>query len=181
MRKYNAVPVLFLMAWFFTRCDNASELLDVTFETEVTGTMSVAAKDDAENRYEMIIDATSDEEVAQYVDKIKDYEIVAMDLAIENYSATTDDDNYFNGTLGFGATTSTEPSATCAVNNLNIKHIAGTGYATYNDCDDVFTQAAATLTADNQLKLYMTGTVSVAPCEFDLLIRLSLKVTANPL
>jgi hypothetical protein len=181
MKRISIFILLLLVSLSFTSCDQAKDALDVNFDTEVTGTMKVVATNNDDNTYTLLLDVTTDSEIQQYASKIKNYEVEELALAVENYSSTSQDDNYFNGNLGFSATADSQPVSTCSFSNLNVKHIAGTGYATYNDCNNLLDQIATTLTEENAAKIYLVGSLTVAPSQFDMLVRVKLKVTANPL
>lgn len=181
MKRISIVVLSLLVSLSITSCDEAKDALDVNFATDVTGTLKVVATNNDENTYTLVLDATTDPEIQKYASKIKGYKVEELALAVENYSATSQDDNYFNGDLGFSVSTANQPVSSCSFSNLNVKHIANTGYETYNDCNKMLDQIAATLTAENAAKIYLVGSLTVAPSQFDLKVRVKLKVTANPL
>jgi hypothetical protein len=181
MKRILIVVLSLLTTLNFTSCDETKDALDIDFETEVTGSLKIVAVNTNENTYTLVLDATSDPEILKYASKIKSYEVQELALAVENYSAANQDDNYLNGDLGFSSSSDSEPKASCSFSNLNVKHIANTGYSTYNDCNKTVAQIATALTSDNSVKIYLVGSLTVAPSQFDLKLRVKLKVTANPL
>ena len=181
MKRISIVVLSFLVSLSFISCEETKDALDVTFDTEVTGTLKVVATNTDESTHSLVLDATTDNEIQKYASKIKSYQVQELALAVENYSAASTADNYLIGDLGFSGITDSQPKAKCSFSNLNVKHISSTGYSTYNDCNKTVDQIAAALITDNAVKTYLTGTFTVAPCQFDLKVRVKLKVTANPL
>ena len=181
MKTYHSLlPILFLSAGFFA-CDKVEELADINFNTTVTTTLPVAAINTDEATYSILLNATSDPEIQKYADKIKKYEITELLVAVENYSAATTDEIYFNGDLGFGTINSTQAASTCSISNLNVTHVKGTGDFAFNACNSILPDIADMLTADNAAKVYLSGAFTKAPLSFDLNITAKVKVTANPL
>jgi hypothetical protein len=165
---------------FFT-CDKAKDLIDVEFETDITTTLPVAATDTDEGTYSILLDATVDSEIQQYADKIKKYEIKELWIAVENYTASTQSEIYFNGDLGFSSKSEGQPASSCSISSLNITHVAGTGDFEINNCNTTLSDIATALTNDNAVKVYLVGAFTDSPVAFDLKITIKVEVTASPL
>lgn len=165
----------------FISCDEAGDLADVTFSTELSKTLPVAVVNTDGNSYSVLLDATSDGEIAQYADKIKSFEIKKLYIAVENYNAPDDDEYYFNGTLGFSSKGETAPEATCNISPLNITHVKNTGRFEINNCNDILADVSSMLLDENAAKVYLNGSFTKAPFQFDLVVTVELNVTANPL
>jgi hypothetical protein len=165
----------------FISCDEASNLADVTFSTELSKTLPVSVVNTDENSYMVLLDATSDSEIDTYADKIKSFDINKLYIAIENYSAPDDDEYYFNGTLGFSSKSETSASATCNISPLNITHVENTGQFEINNCNDILADVSSMLLDENAVKIYLDGSFTKAPFQFDLVVTVELSVTANPL
>lgn len=162
-------------------CDEVKELADIDFSTTIVKTLPVNVASTSEMTTSILLDATSDPEIAKYINNIKGYEITNLQFAIENYQTSLSAEVYFTGNLGFGSKSSTQPGSTCAVSDLPVTHWAGTGNFKIDACTDLINDISAALTSENAVKIYMTGTFTKAPLSFDLKVTADVKVTASPL
>ncbi len=181
MTKHLIHLILFTLILSFISCDEASDLADVTFSTEISKILPVAVINTEENSYMVLLDATSDSEIDTYADKIKSFEINKLYIAVENYNAPDDDEYYFNGTLGFSSKSGTAAAATCNISPLNITHVENTGQFEINNCNDILGNVSSMLLDENAAKIYLDGSFTKAPFQFDLVVTVELSVTANPL
>jgi len=181
MKNLLNLGVIVLAAVGLTFCDEAIDALDVEFGSDVTASLPVAATNTSESTYTINLDATADPEVQRYADKIKGVEVTKLQVAVENYSAGTSDEIYFNGTLGFGTIESSSPSSTCPIQNLNITLAKDDGFFEFNACNDLLEEIGDMLLADNAVKVYLIGSVTKAPVSFELKILATVDITANPL
>jgi hypothetical protein len=166
---------------FLFSCEETKDLANIDFNTTVEKTLPVTASDTDEMSYSILLDATDDSQIDQYADKIVGYEVNALFIEVINYSATIEDEIYFNGKLGFSGKADSSPAETCEINNLNITHVANTGKFEINPCNSILADIAAMLTNENAVKVYLVGSFSKATLTFDLVITADVKVTANPL
>ncbi len=162
-------------------CEETKDLADVTFPTTLVKSLPVDVSSTSEMTSSIVLDATVDPEINQYADKIKKYEITELLFAIENYSAPTEDEIYFNGSFGFSAKSQNQPAVSCAADFINITHWKNTGSFPISTCDEILEGISQTFTSENAVKIYMKGTFSKEPVKFDLIVTVKVKVTANPL
>ncbi|MCK5104155.1 MAG: hypothetical protein KAR17_15120 [Cyclobacteriaceae bacterium] len=174
------LPALFILALF--SCDEVKveELADIDFNTTLTKSLHVDVTSTNEMTSSIVLDATADPEIKKYADNIKNYEITELLFAIENYQADTEDEIYFDGNIGFSKKSENQATSSCSISFLNVTHWAGTGDFPISTCNDIMNGISALFTADNAVKIYMTGTFTGAPLSFDLKVTAKVKVTANP-
>ncbi|MCG8306123.1 MAG: hypothetical protein MI975_01950 [Cytophagales bacterium] len=173
------LPALAFLTMF--NCDEVKELADVNFQTTLTKTLPVNVVSTNEMTTSVTLDATSDPEIMKYANNIKGYEITKLRFAIENYQTSIPDEIYFDGSMGFGKKTGSQPTSTCAINPLNVTHWAGTGDFEIDACTNIINDISEALASDNAVKIYLTGNFSKAPLLFDMKVTADVKVTANPL
>ena len=174
------LPALFILALF--SCDEVKveELADIDFNTTLTKSLHVDVTSTNEMTSSIVLDATADPEIKKYADKIKNYEITELLFAIENYQADTEDEIYFDGSIGFSKKSENTATSSCSVTNMPVTNWAGTGNFEIASCTSILNDISVALTADNAVKIYMTGTFTDAPLTFDLKVTAKVKVTANP-
>ncbi len=180
MKLYSIMLILFVSSTFYT-CDKVKDLADVNFDTDVVTTLAIASSNTNNQTFTTVLDATSDSEISKYASKIKGYEVREIWFAIENYASAAEGEIYFNGDLGFSSKDKNTPDASCSVSNLNVTHWTGTGEFQINNCNSTLSEIAEAFSQDNAVKVYMTGSFTKAPLNFNLKIRMKVKVTANPL
>jgi hypothetical protein len=177
------LPAIILLAFF--SCEEGADLIlppDIDFNTTLVETLPVSVTSTSEMSTSVILDATGDPEILKYVDKIKSYEVTELLFAIENYNAPTSAEIYFNGSVGFSSQAESQPTSSCSISQYNITHFAGTGDFVISTCKDTVTDAIAeAFTANDGMKIYMTGVFTGAPLDFDLKVTVKVKVTASPL
>ena len=108
-------------------CDNVEKLSEIDFPVTLTKTLPVVVSNTNELTTTVVLDATTHPEITKYLDNIKGYEITELLFAIDNYLAPTEDEVYFNGTIGFSEKTDNQPTSSCPAENVPITHWAGTG------------------------------------------------------
>ncbi len=176
----NFFPAFIILAFF--SCDELDNLADISFNSTLEKTLSVVVVSTNEMTTSIELDATTaDSEILKYADKIKNYEVTELLFAIENYNDVTEDEIYFDGTIGFSDLTDNQASSTCSISPLNVTHFDGTGNFPVTACTALINEISDVFTANNGVKLYMTGTFTDAPLEFDLKVTVTVKITANPL
>lgn len=171
----------FLILAFFSCEKIGEELPDFDFNSSLVKSLPVVVTSTNEVTSSIVLDAATDPKIKQYADKIKNYEITELLFAIENYSAPTEDEIYFDGNIGFSKKTENKATAFCSINPLNVTHVASTGDFPISTCNVIVNGISELFTADNSVKIYMTGTFSKAPLTFDLKVTVKVKITASPL
>lgn len=175
-------PAIILLAFFSCDEEAGLELPDIDFSTTLEKTIPVVVVNTSEMTTSVELDAaTADSEILKYANKIKNYEVTELRFAIENYNAGTEEEIYFDGTIGFSDLTDNQATSTCSISPLNVTHFAGTGNFEIIACTALINEISDVFTANNGVKLYMTGTFRDAPLEFDLKVTVKVKITANPL
>ena len=174
-----ALPALLILLLF--SCDNGSDIADIDFPVTLPMTLHVSVSNTSEMTTSVVFDATTNPEIKEYLGNIKGYEITELLFAIENYAAPNEEEIYFNGEIGFSKKTENIASVSCPVSNLPVTNFAGTGDFELSTCSDVLNDISAILTADNAVKVYMTGSFTKAPASFDLKVTVKVKITASPL
>ena len=175
----NFLSAILISALF--SCDEVEQLADINFSTTLVKSLPVAVISTNEMTVSIVLDATTDPEIKKYADKIKKYEITEILFAIENYDAPTNDEIYFDGNFGFSKKSENKTTSSCAISPLNVTHVAGTGDFTISTCDAIANGISTVFTADNAVKIYITGTFTNAPLSFDVKVTIKVEITANPL
>lgn len=176
----NFFPACIILAFF--SCDELDNLGDISFNSTLEETLSIVVVDTNEMTTSIELDATTaDSAILKYADKIKNYEVTELLFAIENYNAEIEEEIYFNGEIGFSKLTENQATSTCSISFLNVTHVNGTGNFSISACTALINEISDVFTANNSVKIYMTGTFTDAPLEFDLKVTVKVKITANPL
>lgn len=162
-------------------CDEVKELTNIDFSVTLQKVLPVDVASTNEMTNSILLDATTDPEIQEYINNIEGYEITELKFAIENYQEDTEKEIYFNGQIGFSSKTANAATTSCAVSNLPVTNFANTGDFELSTCTQILSDISAILTADNAVKIYLTGTFSGAPLSFDLKTTTKVKVTARPL
>lgn len=180
--KKSIIYILSALIPFITfSCDKAEKLAEIDFPVTLTKTLPVVVSNTNEMTTTVVLDATTHPEIAKYLDNINGYKITELLFAIDNYLAPTEDEVYFNGTFGFSKKADDQPTSSCPAENVPITHWAGTGDFEIVKCSSVINEISAILTADNAVKIYVSGIYTKAPLSFDLKITTTVKITATPL
>jgi len=175
----SSLSLLLILMLF--NCDNVENLADIDFPVTLVKTLPVVAPTTNEMTMVVTLEATTDPEIQKYVANIKSYEITELLFRIENYFATTEDEIYFTGSIGFSKTSDNQATSSCPVSNIPITHWAGTADFPISTCDDILNEISMLFTDENAVKIYMIGTFTKAPVSFDLQVTVKAKITANPL
>ena len=165
------------------RCDEVTQLADLDFPVTLSESIPVDAQDTQEYTSTIVLDATTDPDIKEYVNNIKSYEVTKLTFAIENYSSSVQGDINFSGYIGFGSKGSNQPAETCPANNIPVTVWATTnkGMFELDNCTMLSNRIGQFLKNENAVKIYMSGTFTDAPVSFDLKVTATVKVTANPL
>lgn len=167
-----------LLLLTFYSCDNSDESKEVIVNSSLIKSLSVSVPNTNEMTFSVVLDATTDAEIAKYADKITKYEISELLFAVENYTSPIADEIYFNGDIGFGNKSQSQAVTSCLLSPYNITHVANTGDSPISTCNMKTNEIANILLEDNAIKIYMTGAFTKAPCSFDLKVTIKMKVTA---
>ncbi len=126
----------------------------------------------------ILLDATTNTEIQQNQSTIDNYTISDITFSVVDYNSSLPDEIYFNGTIGFGSISSTQPGSTCPASNVNITHFAGTGSFKINLCSSLSSNIEQLLEADNGLKIWLTGQLTKTPVSFKLNVLIATSVDA---
>lgn len=179
MNKIALNLLLALLTITLFSCDKVDEVTETDFNVSLIKTLPIVGSSTNEMTSTIVLDATADPEILKHADKIKNYEITELLFAIENYQADSEDEIYFDGSIGFSKTSENQPSSSCSISDLPITNWAGTGNFPISTCDDLINGISTILKSDNAVKIYMIGTYSKAPLTFDLKVTVKVKITAN--
>ncbi len=187
------ITLLFGALWFvvliagltISGCEQTNELKAVDFNTDLNFSVPVSELTNGTNiSYDqsLILDATTNPEIKEYADRIRDIKVLSMEFAIENYTTMIPDEIYLNNAVfGFGAKTSTTPQSSCNVDALPVTHWADTGFFQFDSCNSTFNAVGDFLTSEQAVKFYIKGTFTKAPVSFVLIVRMNVRVTATAL
>lgn len=181
MKNFTKCAFFTLLISMNFSCDEIEKLADIDFTVTLEKTLPVEVTSTDEMTTTVVLDATTDPDIKEYINNIKGYKITKLLFAIENYQAQTEDEIYFDGSLGFSKKTENQATVNCAVSPLNITHVAGTGDFEISTCTAIVNGISAVLTADDAVKIYMTGEFTDQPLNFDLKVTATVTVTASPL
>jgi hypothetical protein len=161
-------------------CNTVDDMTEVTLDTTLSETLQINVTSIQLMSTTKVLDASTNPDVKDHLDKIKQYEITELKFAIENYDAPNEDEIYFNGDIGFSKKTENAASSTCPISNLPITNFAGNGDFELSTCANILDDISAILTSDDAVKIYMTGSFTKSPVSFDLEVTAKVKITAGP-
>lgn len=183
MKSITAILSIVLLSFLQFACENDPEDIFEPIKLPVTlsQTMNVEVTSTDETTRTVLLDATTNDDIKDYLNGIQGYEITSLKFAIENYEADTEDEYYLTGELGFSRKSENAATISCAISDLPVTNWAGTGDFEIAGCVQKIEDISAILTSDNALKIYLNGSFSGQPFSFDLKTTVSVTVTANPL
>jgi hypothetical protein len=181
MKNLTKLAFYSLLMLFIFSCDEVEKLADIDFPVTLVKSLPVDVTSTDEMTATIVLDATTNTEIQKYINNIKGYKVTELLFAIENYSADSQDEIYFDGALGFSKKSEDQASDKCEVSPLNVTHVAGTGDFEISTCTAIVDEISNLLKQDNAVNIYMIGEFTKAPLEFDLKVTATVTVTANPL
>ena len=164
-----------------TMCSNSPEAQkeDIEINASLAESVRVTVAGTGITMASALLDATTNDEIANNSGNIVSYEVKQIKFAVLNYDAPTEDEIYFSGDIGFSSSMANQPEYTCSISPLNVTHVAGTGDFGINPCNTLLTDLSTILLEDNKMKLFMTGTYTKAQVSFDLRVTVIITVIAR--
>ena len=109
-----------------------------------------------------VLNAEDDEDVADNLDKIKDWSVLEVGYQILFF--TGQPGTTFTGNMGFSPSGSNSPEVQVAVSNLNLS--AASAYSKLNISSSDLNMLASWLATNRKIKVYWIGTLSNGPSSF---------------
>ena len=160
MRIFSVIATTFVLASL-----GACSLLEKDIDATVTADILVNESTSGTNiNYNgtTVLNAEDDEDVADNLDKIKDWSVLEVGYQILFFSGQPG--TTFTGNMGFSPSGSNSPEFQMAVSNLNLS--AASGYTKLNVSSSDLNMLASWLESNRKIKVYWTGILSNAPCSF---------------
>ncbi|MEI9919293.1 MAG: hypothetical protein WDO14_10895 [Bacteroidota bacterium] len=184
----SAFAICFAFAMSFASCDWFDKADDVTFDVALTHTFHVnqtAEDTDVIYQVQEVLDAASaSSDFAKYKDKIKNISVQGVTYEIQN--CTISGILFTDGTIAYSAITATEPSS-----DPNIGAVASVGVENVKAAENQeknlqYSQVALNdmsnlLKNNKELNVYLKGTLSKTPAQFDVVLTVKASVTADAL
>lgn len=174
-----------LISVFVLGVSSCNKVDDVTFAVNLTHTFhvnQVAAGDDIVYQVQEVLDAASaDSEFNKYKESIKSVAVNSVTYTMQNVA--TPGVLFTGGTIAYSAMVVTEPDPTMAVANVGVENVKA---AENQERSLTFSQVAINdmsnlLKTNKQLNVYLNGTLSTSPAQFDVMMTIKATVTANTL
>jgi hypothetical protein len=183
MKSIIKILLIVLISFSFNSCDDAEELLDTKFNSQLSGDLKVvvpaegAVYKSIEMRAvnflgEETIDPRSDSQVNEYINKIKSFDVYEVTGTVVNVSAPVE---IVNGTI---TVSDGSKAASWAVNNFNVINGAS---ITLGNSDGQWDKIDQILGAKKVFTAKIEGTVDRGDVSFTIRILIKMKVVANPL
>jgi len=180
MKITNKKIILFtlvLSAIFFGKCS----LLEHDIDGEISTTLNVSESKSGTDILYMntsVLNADSDKDIKDNLDKIKDWAVTGVSYSILGY--TGGDTGTFSGSIGFSKKSNTTASISVPISNLNLSAVSDDGKKyKLSLSESQLATIAGYLKDDLAVKVYLDGTLNKAPMSFDLKIYESVRVTGK--
>ncbi|MCG8317926.1 MAG: hypothetical protein MI921_00360 [Cytophagales bacterium] len=163
----------FLVAVFAVlSCDD--DIAEININSDLTEQIAVSATEANQNiAYETTIDAKSDSDILENLEKIKEYQIESVTFRVTDYQGP--ETANLSGALSVGNASTT---FSADISSLNIKLFADEDY-TISLSEEQLDALEKILLDSNQLKINFSGSVSEAPLSFILNVTVKTKVTVK--
>jgi len=121
------------------------------------------------------LDAASDQNIADNLDKIKDWTVTEASYKIWGFNGVQN--TTMTGTIGFGSISSASASVTASVSNVDLSVVAGndTKYI-LNLSESDLNKIAALLDKDHAVNVYIDGVLSQGPASTSVEVFAKVKV-----
>lgn len=165
--------LLILAVGTLASCDLFDKVDDVNFDVDVPVDFVVNVTPNSEGGYtaEQLLDTSSDPDIAEYAEKIKEFKINRITYTITNSTA---DGTTFDGSVSVAAT----GDILSSVDNLSVANTSETDLPANLDG---FNDLASRLLEDKQETIMMNGQFSTSSVSFNIRLRFYLSVTADAL
>ncbi len=174
----NVLVVFFSLTVLSFGCEDLSDGVSIDLEKEFTNTIHVDIVSDEEVSVTEILDAAAEEEIAENLDKIESYEILALKIEIVNVVTDSETDVIFTGSVGTGSLASQEQETLIIEESIALSALESAIEMYQLDVAQdalIINAAKALLEAENGLKFYLSGSAS-APVSFDMNVTVKVKV-----
>ncbi|MDH4294947.1 MAG: hypothetical protein OEV74_01605 [Cyclobacteriaceae bacterium] len=178
-----SMVVLGLSTTLFSTCDTVKGLDDITFNTTLEAAIDVSAEGagtDVPYEDVIILDAATDPDINEYLNKIKGFTIKSIRYRISSYDGPAG--AKFSGSLGFGE--AFQSASTVAVSitdfDLELAYNSGQLYDLAFSQTDINTIQGLLLN-DKAVNIYLEGTLSETPLYCTVTVYLDVDVTADAL
>ncbi len=183
MKSIIKILLLILVSYSFGSCDDAEELLDIKFNSQVSGDLNVVVPPEgAVNKStvmravsflgEETIDPKSDSQINEYLNKIKSFDVYEVIGTVINVSAPVE---IVNSTI---TVSDDSKVASWAVDNFNVVNGAK---ITLGNSDGQWDKIDQILGGKKVFTARIEGTVDRGDVNFTIRILIKMKVVANPL
>ncbi|TXH29841.1 MAG: hypothetical protein E6Q96_02845 [Cyclobacteriaceae bacterium] len=165
--------VLLLTLSTFTSCELFDKADDVTFDVDVPVDFLVNVTPNSEGGYteEKLLDTSTNPDIAEYADKIKEFKVNRITYTITNSNA---DGTTFDGSVSIAAT----GDVLSSVDNISVANTPETDLPANLDG---FNDLASRLLEDKQETIMMNGQFSSSTVSFNIKLRFYITVTADAL
>ncbi len=165
--------VLLLTLSTFTSCELFDKADDVTFDVDVPVDFLVNVTPNSEGGYteEKLLDTSTNPDIAEYADKIKEFKVNRITYTITNSNA---DGTTFDGSVSIAAT----GDVLSSVDNISVANTPETDLPANLDG---FNDLASRLLEDKQETIMMNGQFSSSTVSFNIKLRFYITATADAL
>lgn len=183
MKSIIKILLIVLVSCSFNSCENAEEILDVKFNSQVSGDLNVVVPAEGAIHKSTVmlavnflgeetIDPKSDSQVNKYINKIKSFDVYEVTGTVINVSAPVE---IVNGTI---TVSDGSKVASWSVNNFNVVNGAS---ITLGNSDGQWDKIDQILGGKKVFTARIEGTVDRGDVSFTIRILIKMKVVANPL
>lgn len=182
-KVFNPANLIMLAIVMFTCSFSGCDPDDVTFNTALEGTIAVSETSEGTNvafSETLNIDATADETVEKYKNKINGFTVKSVGITIDDFDGS--EACLFNGTVAFAEKGATTTDLSFAVSDLSPYTLAQSGETLTLDISEGDLQTMAEWLEDDQaITIFFDGTLSETPVAFDVNVVVSVGVSASAL
>lgn len=174
----NCLGIFFSLTVLSFGCEDLSDSITIELEEEFTRTIHVDIVSDEEVTITKVLDATTEQEIADNIGKIESYEIKDLKIEIVNIVTDSEDEVTLTGSVGTGSLDSQVQETILFEKTVPLSMIDDAVEMFQLDIVQdalIIDQVNALLEADNGIKFYLTSSAS-APVSFDAIVTIKVKV-----
>ncbi len=181
MKNIIKILLLVLVSISFISCNEAEELLDIKFNSQLSADLNVAVPGEALKSAEMLvinfseqttIDPRSDSQINKYINKLKSFDVYEVTGTVINVSAPVE---IITGSITF---TDGLGIASWSVTNFNVVNSAT---ITLDNSAGQWDKINQFLDSKNEFTVKIEGTTDRGNVNFTIRVLIKVKVVANPL
>lgn len=180
MNTFLKIGTFTMLAFTLNACDwfEDKATKDIHFNSNLSVDLYAEQTESAQMTEEFILDPSSDEQILEYKDDIKDIEITSLGFIASNV-AHSESNLLFSGTLEYSEGAGSKKVLT-TFNNLDLTALAESGVEQTVEIPASEVDNIVKVFKDNNaITLYLSGEVNQIPASFDLEVIAHLKVTAE--